>query len=164
LQHVAVLVDDGHVAVDEADLRPRREHLDAAAQMGRRPDVVAVEDGDDVPAREGEGGVRRGDVAAVALPDDAHATGCGGVALGDGGRRVDRAVVDDDHVDAVGRVVPPDRALERVGHEALLVVRRHDGGDARLGGHPHVVGRRRYFRSRAVTGGPRGREGHHPPG
>jgi signal transduction histidine kinase len=76
--------------------------------------------------------VRRGDVALVSLAHGAHTSGIARGVLGeDLGRGIGRAVVGDDDLQAISRIVLPERAVERAREEPLVVVARDDRGDER---------------------------------
>jgi hypothetical protein len=133
----AVVADDLHVAVDEADLGTLLEHGHLAGELVERPGVVAVEQGDQLAAGLAEGAIHRADEAAVLLMDDPHAR------LGPEPRvehpagAVGRAVVDHHDLDELARIVLAQRAVDRGGDEALMVVGRDDGGHGGAGGTGH---------------------------
>jgi hypothetical protein len=119
----AVLVDHLLVGVDEATSGRACSTRRLAAQLVRAPRVVGVEDGDEVARALLDPAGGGGDQPCVALTYDAHAVR---VPCQDVRRRVGRAVVDDDDLQPVGRVLLRERAVDRLGDEPLVVVRADD--------------------------------------
>ena len=118
--------------VREAGARALREGGDLALDLLRQPEVVVVEQRDELAPREGErllatpGGALR--VGVVDEPHDVRVAA--DVVLDDGRRIVGRAVVDDDVLErAVGL---PERRLDRLGDQLGPVPRRREDADERL--------------------------------
>src|SRR5205085_10980505 len=118
--------------VREAGARALHEGGDLALDLLRQPEVVVVEQRDELAPRQRErllpapGGALR-----VGVADETHDVRVAAdVVLDDGRRVVGRAVVDDDELErAVGL---PKRRLDRLGEQLGPVPRRHEDADERL--------------------------------
>jgi hypothetical protein len=123
----AVLVDDRHVAPGKAEVGVGIERGGQALQPILRPEVVGAHRREVRAAREVEAR-RHGRVhAGVLLPDRADRVAVSG---DDVGRRVGRAVVDDDQLEVGMRL--RQHAVDRLRDVPVVVVRGKD--DAHQGG------------------------------
>jgi hypothetical protein len=131
-----VYIHDLHVAVDETDLGPGDEDRDLTAELVERPRVVAVEDRDELALRLPERTIHGTDEAAVLLVDDPYTRVVAEAVVQNSSCVVGRAVVDDDDVEELRRVILRKRAVEGLADEALVVMRGDDAGHRREGtGH-----------------------------
>ncbi len=131
-------VDHEHVAEHHAELGALGQHLHLASGLLGQPDIVGVEQADEVARGFGKGAVGGRGGAAIGLADEADAPRVTRRQISDDrGGTVLRAVVDDDDLEPVGRILLLERALDRAAHVLLVVVGAHqdaDGGQAV--GHP----------------------------
>ena len=93
-------------------------------ELSRVPGVVGIEEGEVVAARGGDAGVPGHGHALVLLPEHADAIAVRGQDLGG---RVGGAVVDDDDLERC--VALPEGAVDGLGEEARVVVRRDNDGN-----------------------------------
>ena len=112
----------------EVELGTHLEATDLARQLVRMPDVVRIEECDELSPREAEARVARGRGARVRLMDVGDIAA---VRLRDPCRPVDRPVVDDDHLEGPKRLAAD--AVERLAEEALAVEHRHDAAHRETG-------------------------------
>ncbi len=118
------VVEELELADHEPWARQRCRGGELALELPRCPGVVGVEERDALGRRLGRAAIARGRDAGVGLADQADGRA---EAADDVGRRVRRAVVDDD---ALGdRVRLREHALDRVGDERGAVVHRDDRRD-----------------------------------
>ena len=115
------------VAGHDVDFRLPREDGQLLGEVGRLPDVVAVENGDEVAAADGERHVARRRNSAVRLLQQPDARIAGGQAPHGLVGRVGRAVVDDQQL-PVGNGLRLD-GINRRADVGRDVVRRHDYAD-----------------------------------
>ena len=116
-----------HVAEDELQPRLRLESGELQRGLRRLPEVVGVEEGDELAAGGAQGRVAGG---ADAGPRLVHDLDRGREAAGDLGAAVARAVVDDD--DLIAGPALGEDALDRLGQVGLAVAHRDRGGDGGL--------------------------------
>ncbi len=115
-------------AHEAIDFRVAEEVIDLPGCFVRDPEVVGIEEGDEVAVAEGEAGVAgcAGTLIGLADADDLRE------GLGDGGAGVGGAVVDDD--DFEGAIVLGEDAFDGLADVFLGVVDGDDDGDE-WGGH-----------------------------
>ena len=131
---LVVGVDDAHVAVDEADLGPSVEDRGPRADGIGRQRVVGVHEGDVIACRLRDAAIGGCDLAGVGLVDVAHGVA---IARHDLARAVRRAVVDDDDLELLARMVLGEHAVEAAADEVAVLVGRDDARHAR-GAHAPV--------------------------
>lgn len=144
LDDLAETIDQAHPGDGERGQRMARsrQRNQRGEPVGREP-VVGIEDRDVATARQRQTPVDGGVRPAIALVDHLHAR-IGPVLIDDLAGAVGRAIVDDDQfeLDLLRK-----HAVDRFGHECLVVVRRHDHADqvrrrwrSRQRGHERPLG------------------------
>jgi len=134
--------------VDQPRLGVRVERRDLHLELVRQPDVIRVEERDQLTARGGDCEVARRAVPAVLTAWVREQPDTTGVRAGEPprgvGAGVRRAVVDEQQLPVLVRL--RDHALDRLGEVRLAVLEGDDDGDARRGrvaGRGSAHGRRR---------------------
>ncbi len=116
-----------HVAEDQLQPRLRLERCQLQRGLLGLPEVIGVEEGDEVTAGGAQGRVAGGADARLRLVHDLDR---GSEATGDLGAAIARAVVDDD--DLIAGPALCEHALDRLGQVGLAVAHRDRSGDRGL--------------------------------